>query len=345
MRKLTFFLSGEYPEVSKAEVIGALEAEKYKFQIDEELDQILILRTEADPAVISSRLGLCHWVGEHFATSPPEDVIEMVGSSDIVDFIPQSKSIAVRTKRIKNSLPNLDSQEISKDVADIILERFDYEVDLENPEREIYVLISDGKCVVTSILEKVDRRRIRERVPPKRAAVHPSTLQPFFARAMVNLARTPRNGTFMDPFCGVGGIILEAGDIGARVKGVDIKEEQIEGARKNLKDHNIHNFELIRDDMRNIEIEEKVDAIATDPPYGRQASTGGSKTEKIYEESLPVLSEILRPKRYLCITAPSKIEVPETTDNLDLELQEKYKNRVHKDLTRTIYVFQKTSEK
>lgn len=341
MKRLIFLLSGEYPEVSKAEVIGALEAENYNFRIDEELDQVLTVETDAEPSILAERLGLCHWIGKHFATSSPEYIRETISNSDIVDFLPQTETIAFRSKRIKNSLPHLDSQKLSKDIADIILDRFNYEVDLENPEREIYILISDEKCVASTILEKVDRKEIRKREPPKRAAVHPSTLHPFFARAMVNLARTPRDGRFLDPFCGVGGIIMEAGIIGAKVIGVDIKKEQIDGARENLEDHQVKKFELFQADMRELEMEEKVDAIATDPPYGRQASTGGTEMIKIYDESLPVLSRLLKPKRYLCITAPSEIEVTEMSKNLELNLKEKYKDRVHGDLTRMIYVFQK----
>lgn len=341
MRRITLFLSGEYPEISKAEARGVLEAEGWEFDVVEEHEQVLIIETNANPTDLAKRLGMCHWIGENFATAKRENIKEAISNSDIIDFLSPARSLAIRTKKIRNSMAEMDTQKLTKEIADTLLERFDYEINLEIPDNEIYILLSDGKCIVSLILARVDRRKIRERRPPKRAAVHPSTLQPFFARAMVNLARTPRNGTFMDPFCGVGGILLEAGLIGAKVRGIDIKEKQIEGAERNLSEHNIRDFELSCEDMRKTNIRKRFDAIATDPPYGRQASTGGADIRGLYEEALPVLSEMLKDGRFLCLTAPSQIEIPELTKNLDLKILEKYRNRVHKDLTRIIYVLRK----
>ncbi|MFB6216630.1 MAG: THUMP domain-containing protein, partial [Candidatus Aenigmatarchaeota archaeon] len=166
----------------------------------EELDQMLVLRTDADPHKLSRRLGLCHWIGEHFATTEVDDIYEAIGSSDMVDYLPQSESIAVRGRRIKNSLQDVDLQEVSEEIGSILLEKHDYEVDLENPDNEVLVVFTEEKCLVSIIRARVDRSEFRERSPQERESVHPSTMKPSFARALVNLARTPRFGTFLDPF-------------------------------------------------------------------------------------------------------------------------------------------------
>ncbi len=340
MKRLTFFLSGEHPTIPSSEVMGAIEAENQNFEEDETYDQVLSLNTSVKASRLSKRLGMCHWIGEHFCSAPINNPFDYIGSSDLVDFLPQSKTIAIRVKRVKEYLPEVSTQELAKEIADLLIEKYDYEIDLEYPKNEVVGLLTDGKCILSILKEKVDRKSFTERRPPERTAVHPSTMQPNLARALVNLARTPRDGSFLDPFCGVGGILLEAGLLGADLIGRDINVDLIKGAEKNLQEENIPNFDLREGDARKLEIG-KVDAIATDPPYGRQASTGGNEIEELYEESLPELARVLKSGKFLCITAPKKIDLEKIAGNLPLVMKEKHEQRVHKSLTRNIYVFLK----
>lgn len=342
MNTLTFLLSGEHPTIPSSEVIGAIEAENRTWEIFEEIDQVLTVETDADAQKLSGRLGMCHWIGENFGISNINDLMDSIGSSDLIDFLPPSESIAVRVKRIKQHPPDVDTQELAEEIADELLEAYNYEVNLERPENEVVILLSEGKCVVTVIRAKVDRSSFSERKPSRRASVHPSTMQPNFARALVNLARTPRDGTFLDPFCGVGGILLEAGLIGAKPIGVDINPDLLDGAEENLEEWEIEDYELLPEDARELEIED-VDAIATDPPYGRQASTGGSELDDLYENSLPVLTRTLKVGGHLCITAPTELNLREMAKDYPLHLREKHHQRVHRSLERNIYVFRRES--
>jgi len=157
---------------------------------------------------------------------------------------------------------------------------------------------------------------------------------------MVNLARTPREGTFLDPFAGVGGILLEAGLIGAKVIGIDIDSEMIEGARKNLDASGITDFQLMVGDARKLPALE-VDAVATDPPFGRQATTGGVELKELYEKTLPSISGVLKRRGYACIASPAELELEELASGAELRMIEKHEQRVHRSLTRRIYVFRK----
>jgi tRNA (guanine10-N2)-dimethyltransferase len=157
---------------------------------------------------------------------------------------------------------------------------------------------------------------------------------------MVNLARTPRGGVFLDPFAGVGGILLEAGLIGAKPVGVDINPEAIAGAKKNLEASGVRNYQLMVGDARNLPTLE-IDAIATDPPYGRQATTGGSELEELYQEALPSMAGVLKPKGFLCITSPAHLELDEIATEVGFQPIERHEQRVHRSLTRRIYVFRK----
>lgn len=341
MKRLTFLLSGEHDTLPAAEAAGAVEAEGFHFEEVEKLDQVLILETEARPHDLARRLGMSHWIGEHMCTARPENLMEAIGSSDMIDFLPQSETVAIRTKRIKNYHEEIDSRALTEKIADEFLKNYDYEIDLENPENEISVILTGENCVVSIVKAKVERSKLGDRKPPKRAKVHPSTMQPEMARTMVNLARTPRDGVFLDPFCGVGGILLEAGLLGTRTVGIDIDPKLVKGSEKNLEEAGLKEYSLKHGDARDLDFKEEFDAIATDPPYGRQASTGGLDLDKLYDETMPEMAKALKPGRFLTITAPAEIDLERFSNELPIELKEKHGQRVHKNLERKIYVFRR----
>jgi tRNA (guanine10-N2)-dimethyltransferase len=337
-----FLLSGEHPTLPAAEVIATMKAEHRAFKVLEQLEQTLVVETKADPKILASRLAMCRKICSHLCTSEAtkEEILEAVASTDLLDLLPHPKSFAVKVKRVKRSTPHLDTMELAKELARMIAEEIDFKVDLQRPDIELLCALSGGKCSVGITKTEIDRSAFRERRPSKRPAFHPSTLPPTLARVLVNLARTPRGGTFLDPFCGVGGILLEAGLIGARVTGIDIEPEMVEGTRKNLEAYGIRDFQLMVGDARKLPAL-SVDAIATDPPYGRQATTGGFELEKLYRETLPSVTDALKRKGYLCITSPLELELEEMAGGAGLRIVERHEQRVHKSLTRKIYVFRK----
>ena len=336
-----FLLSGEHPSLPPAEVISAIRAERRAYKVDEKLDQVLILETKAIPEILARRLAMTHWIGQHLCTSSVDEILDAIGSTDVVDMISHGKSFAVRVKRVKRYLPKVNANELAKDIADLIRSEVEFRVDLIDPDVEIFVVLSEGRCAVALVESKVDRREFEMRRPKRRPVFHPGTMMPILARCMVNLARTPRGGTLLDPFCGVGGILIEAGLIGARPIGMDIDEKLIRGARKNLEEIGVRDYQLSVGDAMELSLEKEVDAIATDPPYGRQATTGGRRLRELYEQVLPALARALKPRRYLCITSPLNLELEEVAEGTGLKLEQKHRQRVHRTLTRNIYVFRR----
>ncbi len=336
-----FLLSGEHPSLPPAEVLSAVRAEHRAYRLDEKLDQVLTLETKAKPEILAGRLAMTHWIGQHLCTSTVGEVLDAVGSSDIVDLIPHGKSFAVRAKRVRRYSFEVDVNKLVKEIADLIRSEVEFEVDLTAPEVEVFAVLTEGKCAIGLTESRVDRSQFEGRRPKRRAVFHPGTLMPTLARCMVNLARTPRGGTLLDPFCGVGGILIEAGLIGAKPVGIDIDGRLIDGARRNLGEVGVRDYWLSVGDATELSLEEKVDAIATDPPYGRQATTGGSELEELYGRTLPGLAQVLKRRRYLCITSPLGFELEEIAGGAGLKLKQKHEQRVHKTLTRNIYVFKR----
>ncbi len=340
MTRLTFLLSGEHPSLPQAEIYGAIEAEGYTFKRDEELDQVLTLETDAPPVKIAERLGMSHWIGRHACTSDISQTFDAVENSGITDMLPGGKKIAVKVTRVKKYSPEIDAPKFSKDIADAVTTSGSFKIDLSNPDAEILGILTEDKCVVGVTGAWVERKQYEKRRPKKRAVFHPGTLMPTLGRAMVNLARTPRGGTLLDPFCGVGGIMVEAGLIGAKPIGIDINLKMLPGAEENLKQAGVTNYSISAGDARHLNPSERVDAIATDPPYGRQATTAGSDLEKLYEAALPRLATALKPGGYMCITAAG-LEISDIAESAGLEILERHEQRVHKSLTRTVYVFRR----
>jgi tRNA (guanine10-N2)-dimethyltransferase len=157
---------------------------------------------------------------------------------------------------------------------------------------------------------------------------------------MVNLARAPGGGTVLDPFCGVGGILIEAGLMGMRVVGVDLDPGMVEKARLNLESYGIRRFRLEVGDACGWR-GKKVDAVVTDPPYGRQASTGRRKLEELYRGAFNAMAEVLKRRKYLCLTSPSELELGEMASEAGLEEKERYEQKVHRSLIRRIQVFRR----
>lgn len=337
-----FVLSGEHPTLPVAEAAAAIKAEHRAYRVLEQLDQVLVAETKASPRVLASRLAMCREICLHLCTASARegDILEAVGSSDIVDLIPHGKSFAVHVKRVRKSSTGIDTLELAKTIAELIGAEIEFKVDLAHPDIELLGVLTGERCVLGITAARVDRSQFARRRPTLRPAFHPGTLMPAFARCMVNLARTPRNGTLLDPFAGVGGILLEAGLIGAKVIGIDINHEMIEGARKNLEASGIADFQLMVGDARMLPALE-VDAVATDPPFGRQATTGGIELKKLYEEALPSIAGVLRRRGYACIASPAELELEELAAAVGLRTIETHEQQVHRSLTRKIYVFRR----
>jgi tRNA (guanine10-N2)-dimethyltransferase len=340
MRRLMFLLSGEHPTLPVAETVAAIRAEHRAYKVIEQFDQILVAESKVKPEVLAARLGMCRKICWHLCTAEVNEVLDAVGSSDIVDLIPHGKTFAVKVKRVKRHLPDVDVLKLAKDMADLIAGEVEFKVDLVKPEAEVLAVLTNNRCVVGLTVAQVDRSQFVKRRPTMRVAFHPGTLMPLLARCMVNLARTPRGGTLLDPFCGVGGILIEAGLIGAKPMGLDIDEEMIKGARQNLDEAGIKEYQLLVGDARDLPALE-VDAIATDPPFGRQATTAGLELKELYEQAFPSMAGVLKRKGYICITSPAGLELKELAEETGLRLIECHEQRVHKSLTRFIYVFRR----
>jgi tRNA (guanine10-N2)-dimethyltransferase len=152
----------------------------------------------------------------------------------------------------------------------------------------------------------------------------------------------------LDPFCGTGGILMEAGLMGMRVVGGDLEEKMIDGTKSNLDFVGVEEPLLFNGDVGDLPVWLKgsqdviVDSVATDPPYGRATRTFGEKIGGIYERAFEAMAEILVKGRYMAMTLP-EVDMPWLDEVEDLGFWPcgHYPYRVHKSLTRNFLVFRR----
>ena len=179
--------------------------------------------------------------------------------------------------------------------------------------------------------KKVYKReeKFQKRRPDIRPGFFPISLKPKLARAVVNLSGV-KKGTIWDPFCGTGGILLEASLIGLKAIGTDIDPMMIRAAKQNF-EHYESKAKVYQADARKEKV--KCNAIVCDPPYGRRASTKKEDVEKLYKEFLAHVYDFVDT---VVLMAPNTIKV-QTKYKIVWQTEE----FVHGSLTRKIMLLKK----
>jgi tRNA (guanine10-N2)-dimethyltransferase len=226
-----------------------------------------------------------------------------------------------RSFRVRSRLEGEDSKDIERQVGGE-LENESNSVDLENPEDELAVYRKGDEYILGEIVEDIDRGLFEKRSNEKRPFSSPVSLDPVTARLLVNLSGIEPCGKLLDPFCGTGGILIEAGLCGVAVHGRDASQEMVSGSRKNLEEYGIINHDIRHAEVsKSGEDVEEFDAVVTDLPYGKASKETGEPVEeflKLLDSGVP--SVFMYNK--------------ESFDGLEPE----FEIYVHKNLTRYIYL-------
>ena len=208
----------------------------------------------------------------------------------------------------------------------------------------ISMISIEGFYIVGLRLATIPTREFYERRPSIRPFFRSIALPVYLSRLLINLSRVKEGMTFLDPFCGTGSILIEAALMGLRTIGLDLNWEMARGSIKNLRSYELKIPFTVAGDALNLPLpDSSVDAIATDPPYGRAASTYGEKVKEVYNGFLREAYRVLRDKRYLVFMAPSWLakHVEKLLCRYGFILCRKHHMYVHGGLTRIIYVVYK----
>lgn len=357
--QLAFELSLEHETLPKAEVLACLDALSVAYEERMSSNGILVIDAQHSSLevldVLSKRLGMTHCIYEIMGESKPEEVeiLKLIKSADIDDIMEQGHTFAVRVN-VKMPGEKKPLERALETKAGEIIKRKGYKVNLMNPSKTFVLLFTKQTCFFCLLLHSANKKQFEARKPHLRPFFSPGVIMPKFARALVNLSGIKDKELFLDPFCGTGGILIEAGLIGARLIGIDVQEKMVRGAEENLDAYGL-NGDLIIGDASKIPLQDNsVDAIVTDMPYGRSSLISGSGyftaesragfLKNLYQNALNEIHRVLKARGKVVVISNSA-SIYSLSREYNFIALENHKYRVHKSLNRHIAVLEKEGGK
>ena len=329
MKTYAFELSGEHESLPRCEALALVEAFSTRFSEVEFLEQCLIVETEGlDVEALGLRLAMTHRIIEVLAVCPA-DLEALAEAASCLQLPP--KKYLIRARRIRDSAPPADA--VEHEVGKILFRR-GYRADLSHPELLLRAVITSGKIVLGLEVARTDRSSFEARRPHLKPFFHPGVLMPRMARSLVNLTQVRAGEILLDPFAGTCGILIEACLIEVNGVGIEVQPSLVRGARCNLKGLDCG---LLLGDAKRLPLKDaSIDAAVLDTPYGRSAKIMAASKELLLRESLGELFRVIRPGRRMAIVADRSIE--EMIEEVGFVLLQKHTDRVHRSLTRQIFI-------
>jgi tRNA (guanine10-N2)-dimethyltransferase len=326
---LLFELAKEYGVLPQDEVLSILWSEKIKFQVFESSEELVLVDTCSDSKQIKrivDRLALSFVVDELLFWCDPDEQILREKLKEVE--LSSRGSVAVHAK-------NRSRIHDTKVIVNIVAQYFTKNrfVNLVNPDIDIRLMICDERWYVGRKISKLSRSVFEHRRAHHRPFFSPISLHPKLARALVNLSQINNKGTLLDPFCGTGGILIEAGMVGAFIYGNDVESKMIHGCANTLTHFGIDDFKLTIGDIETvIGIVPMVDAIVTDMPYGKSTTTRGESLQDLYHRAFETFTSVLKDDGV--IIAGGSIPSLGDIGNEYFTVETVYPIRVHRSLTR-----------
>lgn len=338
--------SQEHPELPQAELRAVMECEEIDAEMDVITEGIVILKNITQDninsyyKILTDRLGYTHEIHEFILKSNVNDLDDDIANVDWSKYI--DCTFAVRVKRIRS---DIDTVGYERKIGSLILANSsDIKVNLSKPNSLIRIVAFGNDFYIGIERIKLNKKHFEESKPHKRPFFYPGSMNPKLARCMVNLSRVKKGQLLLDPFCGTGGILIEAGLIGCKVVGSDIYWKMKNGAAINLDYYGIKDYRTFNLDIRELKMYEKVASVVTDPPYGLSTSTGGVEGNDIFREFFKSIYDNMRDDAYLCMASPHYVDLKPMAEEVGFEIMEQYGIKMHRSLTRIISVIRKKSE-
>jgi tRNA (guanine10-N2)-dimethyltransferase len=322
--KLIFELSGENTTIPLAELecIGTVTGHR---------EQVAVAEC-SDPAS-ARRLSMTHVVMEYLGECEP---VFSCFSSLLSDLAINAESpFCGRVKKIHAGNTSLVDRCSQREFECLIGTRIDGEVDLQQPICEYRAILSEDRCYFGKVLFRIDRGAYDSRNPGRRPFFHPGVMMPRTVRALINLSCSRQGDIILDPFCGTGGTLIEAGEMGIGALGSDFDPLMVAGSRINVRNGSILAADATALPLRG----NTIDAVVTDLPYGQSVCIRKEGTmERLYNSALSEICRVIKKGRRAVVVTHRDIE---PIAALYFTVLQRHEQRVHKSLTRRILVLEK----
>lgn len=355
--KYIFFLSGDYIDLGREEIVSLFDVDEYRF-----IGRLGVIDLNNGKSLHRAfqRLALTKSVYKFTFECKVNDLIKTMKRFDwnsvyeddfclrIVHF--KKNQTTSKSNGVGNN-PFVDFSE--EELAGHIWRNLrNPKVNLENPKTLIEIFIINDKAYCGRLIFQ-NNENFEERKSHLRPFPHPSSLHPKVARALVNITGIKEDEILLDPFCGTGGFLIEAGLMNAKTHGYDINKEMIDGCIENLKNFKIEDFKIFQKNA--LKIFHRFDYLVTDLPYGLNsnvmlkydkdwkkyrlnkkinAKNFEAKLEIFYSKFLKNLRKKLRKKAI--IVFPDYVNYKKLLKQSKFKIEKEFENYVHRSLTRRI---------
>jgi tRNA (guanine10-N2)-dimethyltransferase len=243
--------------------------------------------------------------------------------------------VAVRAEDARGSA-GADTRSAERVLGTALVER-GFEIDLETPDHELRAVFADGECFLGWWLAS-SVRDFATRKPTDRPFFQPGSMDPLLARALVNLAGVAPGDALLDPMCGTGGVLIEAGLVGARPLGLDAQAKMVRGTRRNLAASldERDDFAVVRGDAARLPFRDGAAAAAVfDAPYGRQSKIEGASVRSLVGDALAECRRVAA--RAVVVGDRSWAGAARRAG---WTVEDAFRRRVHRSLTRHVLVLE-----
>ncbi|MFD1646571.1 methyltransferase domain-containing protein [Haloarchaeobius litoreus] len=274
--------------------------------------------------------------------------------------IDREGTVAVRARDVRGDT-GVSTSDTERALGQVLVDR-GFAVDLDDPDHELRALfapasddgddspegpdVAAGEAGVCALgwLVTESVRDFGDRKPTDKPFFQPGSMDPLLARAVTNVAGAGPGSRILDPMCGTGGVLVEAGLVGADVVGVDAQAKMANGARQNLAhfldDGDAHpiaepgDWHVCRGDATRLPlVDDAVDAAVFDAPYGRQSKI---ETHALDDLVAGALAESRRVADRAVVVADRSWAGVARRAGWTVEAS--FERRVHRSLTRYVLV-------
>jgi len=335
-----FFILGRNQVLSRIEIVSFLEARKIKF---EELffeDNYLVLNLEKDFGFNIEEFGGVLKFGKILFSGKNKEFIDYLSKGEIVPSDKFTFSVS----------GNLDLAEFLKDKfkgekKKAMLKHGKGQIKFQDGEKigfvnsEFNFFLKDFKGIIYFGLstENYDSSEVERRDMGKPVRREALAISPRLSKILINLSGVKKGDLLLDPFCGVGGVLIEAILKGIRVYGVDKDGGAISSARKNFEWVEKEYSPRIKYFLKNMDSGKisgvDFDGVATETPLGillkkrvndLEAKKIINKFESFIVIILSRLSQVKKKNARIAITFPvvgrNHVDVGKVCEKSGLEI-------------------------
>jgi len=341
-----FILSGEHDTLPQAELCAILESENFSYTVKNREKRILVMEVDPEGARrATKRAGLVNQASVvAFESASDEDaILHSLRRIDFSLWVHPGNRFGVKVTRIKREPVEFNVDELQGKIGSVIWQAMEgqVEIGLTSPDVLFLGVINGNRFFFGPHLATRDRKVFSKRRSPLRPFFVPSAIHPKIARVLVNLSRAKPGREFFDPFCGTGGLLLEAAEIGCIPVGFDIDISMLAGSQQNLSHYEVQFYGCVADAREPPIRNGIVKAIAMDPPYGRSSSTRGTTISKLIQASLVSFAPILKSGGFLCLALPLEYFRENMIPSESFIIKEMHTMRIHRSLRRHIVVLER----